>query len=237
MQPFDDDKYDKRFEDIYKPALNEAGLEAYRVDRDPHVEITIDAIENGICDATICFADITEKNENVWFELGYAFANQKRVVLVCSKDRQKFPFDIRHRNVITYSSDSSQDFERLKGDITERSRAYLKSQKTIENVSPKAKIGPIEGLSTFELYILAELASAHLVSTVIPSLVTLQHRVVRRESCTEIDFSMSILQLKKRGYIEVLFTRIPHFDDSYKGIKLTKLGWDLLDRLSEMYLT
>jgi len=33
IQPFDSGKFDKRFMDVYKPAIEAAGLEAYRVDR------------------------------------------------------------------------------------------------------------------------------------------------------------------------------------------------------------
>ena len=34
IQPFDNDKYDKRFVDIFKPAIEKSGLEAYRIDKD-----------------------------------------------------------------------------------------------------------------------------------------------------------------------------------------------------------
>lgn len=35
IQPFDKGKFDKRFDDVLAPAIAAAGLEAYRVDRDP----------------------------------------------------------------------------------------------------------------------------------------------------------------------------------------------------------
>ena len=75
IQPFDDGgKFDKRFQDNLQPALKDAGLDAYRVDLDPSVDVPIDAIESRIRDAAICLADITTDNPNVWYELGYAFA-------------------------------------------------------------------------------------------------------------------------------------------------------------------
>ena len=79
IQPFDRGKFDKRFEDTFRPAIEEAGLEAYRVDQDPNVEIPIEAIEEGIRNAAVCLADITTDNPNVWYELGYAFAAGKAV--------------------------------------------------------------------------------------------------------------------------------------------------------------
>ena len=87
IQPFDDGEYDKRFSDIYKPALEKAGLEAYRVDQDPSVDVLIEAIEDGISKATICLADISLDNPNVWYELGFASAASKPIILICSKKR------------------------------------------------------------------------------------------------------------------------------------------------------
>ena len=54
IQPFDSGKFDKRYESVFKPAIEAAGLESYRVDRDPAVEVPIDAIEDGIRNAAIC---------------------------------------------------------------------------------------------------------------------------------------------------------------------------------------
>src|SRR5664279_2210754 len=114
IQPFDDGPYDKRFDDVLKPAVEAAGLEPYRVDRDPRVSVPIEHIESGIRNADACLADITTDNPNVWFELGFAIASQKEVVLICAANkRQRFPFDIQHRNVITYSTESASDFEDL----------------------------------------------------------------------------------------------------------------------------
>lgn len=45
IQPFDGAKFDKRYEDVYKPAIEHAGLEAYRVDVDPHVSFPIESIK------------------------------------------------------------------------------------------------------------------------------------------------------------------------------------------------
>ena len=90
IQPFDKDKFDQRFTDIFDPAIQSAGLEPYRVDRDPSVRIPIEQIEDGIKSSRICFAEITMDNPNVWYELGFAFACGKDVVMV-SEEKQHFP--------------------------------------------------------------------------------------------------------------------------------------------------
>lgn len=87
IQPFDKGVFDKRYDDIVKPAITDAGLEPYRVDRDPSSNIVIDDIQNGIINAEVCLAEITTDNPNVWFELGFAIASGKEVVLVCSSER------------------------------------------------------------------------------------------------------------------------------------------------------
>jgi hypothetical protein len=51
IQSFDFGKLDKRFNDVYRPGLEDAGLEAYWVDRNPGVDIPI---EDVIRDAAVC---------------------------------------------------------------------------------------------------------------------------------------------------------------------------------------
>ena len=115
IQPFDNGgPYDKRYRDILVPAIKEAGLEPYRVDEDPGTTIVIDDIEKGIQDAEVCLADITTNNPNIWYEVGFAFANGKAVVMVCLDPRpDPFPFDIRHRHIIRYKLHAPSDFETL----------------------------------------------------------------------------------------------------------------------------
>src|SRR5882672_3006402 len=92
IQPFDKGSFDKRYEDVFVPAIIAAGLEPYRVDHDPSVTIPIDEIQSGIESSEACLADMSTDNPNVWFELGYAIASQREVVLVCSAERSHFPF-------------------------------------------------------------------------------------------------------------------------------------------------
>ena len=70
IQPFDRGAFDKRYDDTIAPAIAAAGLEPYRVDRDPRVVVPIDQIEEGIRASQACVADISTDNPNVWYELG-----------------------------------------------------------------------------------------------------------------------------------------------------------------------
>lgn len=151
IQPFDKGKYDKRYRDVFAPAIVEAGLEPYRVDNDPSASIPIDEIADKIKSARVCFAEISQDNPNVWFEIGYALAARKEVCLVSSDERVgKFPFDVQHRQIITYLTSSSSDFDDLKSKIKERLCAILKKLETLDSLNDNPLIAEVDGLSHHE---------------------------------------------------------------------------------------
>jgi hypothetical protein len=186
MQPFDRGKFDDRYEDVFAPALEKCGLEPYRVDRDPGVSIPIDEIENSIRNARICFAEITTDNPNVWFELGYAIACSKDVVLVCASERKTaFPFDVRHRNIITYESNSARDFEKLEADIVVKTKAILAKQTTVDTT--KTDLITTEDLSDHEII----------------ALVTIMVDQMSGEGIAGWDLQK---EMKRKGYNEIATT-------------------------------
>jgi hypothetical protein len=90
------------FETIYKPAIEQAGLQALRADAEIFGTGKImDQIWRGIAAADILVAELTSKNPNVFYELGLAHALEKPVVLV-SSNQEDVPFDLRHIRVILY---------------------------------------------------------------------------------------------------------------------------------------
>lgn len=158
IQPFDGGKFDKRFFDTYKPAIEECGVEAYRVDMDTSSVIPIEDIDNGIKNSVLCLVDITEDNPNVWFELGLAIAYLKNVILICSAERTtKFPFDVQHRKIIKYANDSASDYEKLKQQIKERIKIALSQTDRIATISKN--IQTTEGLEPYEIVVLITIGS------------------------------------------------------------------------------
>jgi hypothetical protein len=90
------------FETIYKPAIEQAGLQALRADAEIFGAGKImDQIWRGIRAADVLVAELTSKNPNVFYELGLAHALEKPVVLV-SSNQEDVPFDLRHIRVILY---------------------------------------------------------------------------------------------------------------------------------------
>jgi hypothetical protein len=101
MQPFEG-LLGGYYESIFKPAIEQAGLEAVRADDDIFATGKImDQVWRGIRQATVLVAELTSKNPNVFYELGLAHALEKPVVLV-SSNQEDVPFDLRHIRAIFY---------------------------------------------------------------------------------------------------------------------------------------
>lgn len=236
IQPFDSGKFDKRFDDVYKPAITAAGLEAYRVDRDPNVEIPIEAIEEGIRNAAVCLADITTDNPNVWYELGFAFATGRPVVMVCSSERTsgKYPFDIQHRIVINYKSESTSDFTSLEKSLTERIQALLNKAEVLRQIAESNPIATTQGLSQHELMVLAILAGDTALPGYSVPLYSLKNEV-ERAGLTSIGFSLALRQLKATELIEI----IEEYDEiqghTYKAARTSESGWHWIENNSLLF--
>jgi hypothetical protein len=159
MQPFDNGPFDKRFEDTYKPAIEECGLVAYRVDKDINANNLDKAIIEGIKNAAMCFVDISLDNPNVWYELGYAMAYSKEIIMICLETARngKFPFDVQNYKIITYNTVSSSDFDKLKDDIQNKIKANKTKNTKIASITSPLK--EIEGLDTNEITALVAIAS------------------------------------------------------------------------------
>lgn len=226
MQPFDKDVFDKRYEDIFEPAIISCGLVPYRVDRDPSVNIPIDEIESGIRKARICFAEITTDNPNVWFELGYAIACNKDVIMVCSDERvTRFPFDVQHRNIIKYSTKSPRDYEKLTNDIKERMNAILQKQVIIDELN-NSPVSDIKGLSNFEIMVLTLTMSSQINPNDIIHGYSIKQDM-NRNGYTDSAYSLGIRKLILKGMIE----QVPDVDyngNEYYGYRLTDLGEEWL---------
>lgn len=201
MQPFDRGVFDKRYDDVFGPAIKEAGLEPYRVDRDPSVSIPIDDIEDGIKSSELCLAEITTDNPNVWFELGFAIAVPKEVILVCSEERKtKFPFDVQHRNIIKYKTESAQDFQKLKERISERAEALLKKEEEIGKVSKISPVADTEGLSQHEMVALVTVMQNSYISVEGVSAHTIKEDM-NKAGFTDIAISLALKSLRQKDML------------------------------------
>jgi hypothetical protein len=90
------------FSKIYEPAIKKAGLRPVRADAEIFGTGKImDQVWSGINAAKVLVAELTNRNPNVFYELGLAHALKKPVVLVSSNE-DDVPFDLKHIRVIYY---------------------------------------------------------------------------------------------------------------------------------------
>lgn len=88
---------------VYEPAIRKAGLTAVRADAEIFATGKImEQVWSGIRTAKVLVAELTERNPNVFYELGLAHALQKPVVLISSNEND-VPFDLKHIRVIYYN--------------------------------------------------------------------------------------------------------------------------------------
>ena len=109
----------KEFDDIYKfgikGAAEDAGAYAERVDEQMFDEGILERVFNQINKADVVVSDMTGRNPNVFYEVGYAHALGK-VVLLLTQDADDIPFDLQHRPHIIYE----KSIEKLRKALGER---------------------------------------------------------------------------------------------------------------------
>lgn len=87
------------FDDIYKFGIQAVALEcsvvAERVDEQIYSETMLERIYRQIDAADFIIADLTGKNPNVFYEIGYAHAKGKPCTLLTQRT-DDIPFDLKH---------------------------------------------------------------------------------------------------------------------------------------------
>lgn len=122
LMPFDGD-----FDDIYKLGIKQscidAGAYCERVDEQIFEESILERIYNQISKADIVIADMTNRNPNVFYEVGYAHALGKATILL-TKNSQDIPFDLKHYPHIIYDN----KITKLKEELTTRIKWYVETE-------------------------------------------------------------------------------------------------------------
>jgi hypothetical protein len=233
IQPFDAGRYDKLYTDVYAPAIQAAGYTSYRVDQDPSVSVPIDSIEAGIKSAVVCLADITEDNPNVWYELGFAFAANRPVVMICAENRQgrKFPFDIQHRSIILYRPDSLSDFQKLKQTITTRMMAIVKRDEALQLMSDSEPVKPVAGLSSAEIMLVALLAGGLTHNSTMSAWSIKQD--AERVGLTGVGVNLAIRRLLAKEFIEEKIEHDEHNGEEYTVYRLLDRAWGWIEENEE----
>ncbi|HEX6983461.1 MAG TPA: hypothetical protein VF181_11950 [Balneolaceae bacterium] len=118
--------FDKYYTDIYKPAINEAGFTSKRADDLYRPGNIVNDIWSYTKNAEVILADLTNKNPNVFYELGLAHAITKPAILITAS-MDDVPFDLRSLRVIEYDKNAPNWGQILKEKITKALTETLKN--------------------------------------------------------------------------------------------------------------
>lgn len=119
--------FDSQFDDIYNYGIKESCKEANsyceRVDEQIFQETILDRIYNQISKADLIIAEMTGRNPNVFYEVGYAHALNKPTILL-TQSSDDIPFDLKHYPHIIYNGKISE----IRGELTKRIEWFKENQ-------------------------------------------------------------------------------------------------------------
>src|SRR5215218_10329667 len=97
--------FNEKCRDVYevgiKTACKDAGAYCERVDEQIFEESILERVYNQIAKADLIVAEMTGRNPSVFYEVGYAHALNKQVILL-TQSSEDMPFDLKHYPHIIY---------------------------------------------------------------------------------------------------------------------------------------
>lgn len=121
-------EFEELYTDVIRPACIDLKLDVYRADEAKGPGIIIADIANRIEQSKVIIAEVTPPNRNVYFEVGYAHALRKPVILLAKKGTQ-LPFDLSPFRHIFYE-DSIGGKRRIEQALQEHISAALSTGET-----------------------------------------------------------------------------------------------------------
>ncbi len=142
--------FDEYYDSVYRPAIEDVGLDPIRADDVYTSGTIIDDIWRHTGSARVILADLTERNSNVLYELGLAHALAKPVILT-AQSIEDVPFDLRHLRIILYDRNKVKWDRTLRLNVRDYLRETLRSPKlavppTFLRVNPSARVTEVSGV-------------------------------------------------------------------------------------------
>lgn len=109
--------YEAYFGSVYEPAAANAGMRAYRAKDMFKTGNVVSQIVEAISTCTCVIAELSERNPNVYYELGLAHAFGKPTILLSSSARA-IPFDLRNLRHVLYDRNDADWADGLRSSIT-----------------------------------------------------------------------------------------------------------------------
>ena len=97
------DRFNQLFEEVIPPVCHGLGIKAYRASDISRPGVILQDILQGPDESNVVISEVTPKNPNVFYELGYSHALKKPVILLAERDTP-LPFDISGYRVIFYDN-------------------------------------------------------------------------------------------------------------------------------------
>lgn len=207
--------------------MRSANVQPQRADQILGLMPVIEKIESAIRDAAICVADVSVDNPNVWLEVGYALALNRPCVILCDRSkRERLPFDIQHRPVILYRTDSKSGYEELEKNLVRLVENELKKERSIQT-APVLKTGiRLEGgLRDYEVALLSTLLALW-PSSPIGALHWDLEKKLKTMRFKDVALGLGIANLLEIGYIQQTLTEEVDHGEFYqvKRYQITPQG-------------
>lgn len=134
--------FDQKFGDIYKYGIKstaeDAGAIAERVDEQHFSESILERVYRQIDQADFIIAEMTGKNPNVFYEVGYAHAKDKICALI-TQNADDIPFDLKHHPHVIYDGSIVDLQSKLKPKIDWMIQETRKTKSKMLDFSVQAK--------------------------------------------------------------------------------------------------
>jgi hypothetical protein len=105
VMQFNPPEYEELFNDVITPVCDKMGLEAFRSSQTYYPGLVIADIQRQIRESRVIIAEITPVNPNVYYEVGYADAIGKPVILIADGGKlDQLPFDVRAFRTLFYEN-------------------------------------------------------------------------------------------------------------------------------------
>lgn len=226
--------FDPSFGDIYKfgikGAAQDAGAYAERIDEQIFTEGILDRVFNQINKADVVVADMTGRNANVFYEVGYAHALGK-IVLLLTQNADDIPFDLKHHQHTVYGG----KIEILRKELTSKIEWAIAESKKSQFIEQKS---PYE-ISIGDAYLPSGSSSepAPLASIILANDKPQFLSLVIRNSFSRASESVSYIYLftQQRSTFSVYTRSDTHIGGGRRIHPLKAHPSDALDELSRQY--
>ncbi|HZO52993.1 MAG TPA: hypothetical protein VFB63_09760 [Bryobacteraceae bacterium] len=121
--------WDGYYEQVYRPAIEDTGLEAERADDVFQAGSVLQTIVDSLSRAAVVLVDVSENNRNVHYELGLAHALGRPTVLVAPQGMPLF-FDVGQERMVTYDKNDAFWGADLKQTVTKALSETVKQPAT-----------------------------------------------------------------------------------------------------------